>query len=172
MSDLDSSVPRTHLVALTLARALDRELSNTTEICLSGLISSSELATEVRPFPFFFVYPRNHSLPLLFIVKPVAHTSRNADRWRPETSQHPAEPTATRQPTPTRTPRARLQLPGRRRLRRPRLASLPKMAPRRAERPRPLDRHTRRRRRVHDPPLPQALAQHAPRLFLANAQQQ
>jgi hypothetical protein len=47
MADLatDSSP---HLFALTLARSLDLELSDTTEICLGGSVSTSELTSEVR----------------------------------------------------------------------------------------------------------------------------
>lgn len=54
MADLatDSS-GTTQLFALTLARALDLQLWDTTEICLSGNASSSALTTEVRFRNFF-----------------------------------------------------------------------------------------------------------------------
>ena len=51
MADL-ASESSPHLFALTLARALDLELSDTTEICLGGNVSTSELTSEVRPCTF------------------------------------------------------------------------------------------------------------------------
>ena len=52
MADLASDSLGTGLFALTLARALDLELSNTTEICLSGDASASALTSEVRQCHF------------------------------------------------------------------------------------------------------------------------
>jgi hypothetical protein len=78
-----SQASSTQLFALTLARALDLELSDTTEICLSGNASSSALTSEVRISNVFFSPRISHRF------RTIAHRNRIAARWCPETSQHP-----------------------------------------------------------------------------------
>ena len=60
MADLAND-PSPHLFALTLARALDLELSDTTEICLGGNVSTSELTSEVRLCTFSASERRSHA---------------------------------------------------------------------------------------------------------------
>lgn len=59
MADIANDSSRTgptQLFALTLARALDLELFDTTEICLSGNASSSALTSEVRTCNVFLSF--------------------------------------------------------------------------------------------------------------------
>jgi len=65
MADLASDSSGTGLFALTLARALDLELSNTTEICLSGDASTSALTSEVRQ-SYFCLRGSHTQSPLLY----------------------------------------------------------------------------------------------------------
>src|SRR6266851_1277484 len=137
MSDLDDS-SGTHLLSLTLARALQLDMENTREICFSGRTSISALSNEVRSLNLFTATV-SHRIVL-------ARRNRIHPRRRPATSRRPARRAAADQPAAPRAPPPRIQLPRRRRLRRPRLARLPKVAAHRAGRAVPLDRHPRIRR--------------------------